>query len=55
MNTVELMNTIIEMLMQISLEVDQASGANTTIDCRTLIQLCALIKKTLGWTSEQLQ
>ena len=51
MRTVDLMNTIIEMLMAISEQVYQPAGASNTIDCRTLIQLCGVIRKTMGWTA----
>ena len=49
MNTVELMNTVIDMLMNISIQVDQPNLANqSSLDCSTLIMLCGVIKKTLG-------
>ena len=54
LKTVELMNTVIELLMSISLQVDQADGANDAqaLDCSTLILLCGVIKKTLNWAGD---
>jgi len=38
LNTVELMNTVIELLMSISLQVDQPEGSQEeALDCSTLI------------------
>ena len=53
MSTVELMNTIIDILMHISMQVDQpAENAAAVIDCGTLIDLCGLIKVTLPWAAQ---
>ena len=48
------MNTVIELLMNISLQVDQPNGANDAqaLDCSTLILLCGVIKKTLNWAGD---